>query len=640
MDKQPIIAKPEHCIDEMLHDLEHGKEKGTTTHILDIDRAWKWRKTEFNIWSGYSNEGKALHIETVIPTTEGPAFMRDLKVGDRVFDEKGVPCNIIAVTEVMYGRPCYKITFSDNTWIIADANHQWVVDDMQSRASKFRQTRRGPLKKKGKDQRDKCLQSSTLRTVDMLHSLKINEKCNYSVSLCEPVQYEKQELELDPYLLGVWLGDGTRDNGQITSADDEILEHFRQGGFDVTKHKNKYAYGVLKLRVKLRRMRLLRNKHIPWEYLHSSVEDRLALLQGLMDTDGFCDHLGRCEFTSVDWHLAEHVHQLMSSLGIKVYRTNDDAMLNGRRISDRYRLRFKTTLPVFRLKRKLERQQKARGPKNNCRIITSIEPIESVPVKCIEVDSPSHMYLCTEHFIPTHNSSMLRYLSLIKAFKDGWKFLFSAPEDFPAKEFYDDMIHTVAGSSTDRENPRCISRKEYLKAYEKIREHFVFLYLRPPHNTVQEVLDEADKVIAKEKIDVFIMDPLIKFARPKDIPDRDDIYAAHITTICTDFARDHNISQHLVMHQLTPRRQETGFYPEPNMYSIKGGGTWSDGTDNILTVWRPKYAKDKLDTEVWFSSQKIKKQKLVGIPQTVKMHFDRKSNRYIDYETKKDLFDF
>lgn len=76
------------------------------------------------------------------------------------------------------------------------------------------------------------------------------------------------------------------------------------------------------------------------------------------------------------------------------------------------------------------------------------------------------------------------------------------------------------------------------------------------------------------------------------------------------------------------------------MYSIKGGGTWSDGTDNILSIWRPFYAKDKLSTEVVFASQKIKKQKLVGIPQEFPMRFDRRTNRFIDGKTNEDLFNF
>ncbi len=94
------------------------------------------------------------------------------------------------------------------------------------------------------------------------------------------------------------------------------------------------------------------------------------------------------------------------------------------------------------------------------------------------------------------------------------------------------------------------------------------------------------------------------------------------------------------MHQLTPRLQENNLYPKPTMYNIKGGGTWADGTDNILSIQRPLYASDKKDDEVLFTSQKIKKQKLVGIPQEFQMRFDRRTNRYINFNNSDDLYDF
>lgn len=237
-------------------------------------------------------------------------------------------------------------------------------------------------------------------------------------------------------------------------------------------------------------------------------------------------------------------------------------------------------------------------------------------------------------------SLFLRYLAIIKAIMAGWKFIFCAPEDFPPKEFFDDMIHTLSGLPTDPSNPNCIDRDLYLDMYTRIKDSFLFLYVNPPGNTIKGTLVEFEKALGDFKADAIVIDPLIKFARPKDMSERDDIYAAYITTIFTDFARLHNLSTHLVMHQLTPRILETGYYAKPSMYSIKGGGTWSDGTDNILSVWRPTYAKDKLSTEVIFASQKIKKQKLVGIPQDFKMKFDRRSNRYTDFITNRDLFDF
>lgn len=237
-------------------------------------------------------------------------------------------------------------------------------------------------------------------------------------------------------------------------------------------------------------------------------------------------------------------------------------------------------------------------------------------------------------------SLFIRFLAVIKAIEDKWKFLFSAPEDYPPEEFFDDLIHTYTGRSTDRDHPNFVGEETYLKAYEKLKEYFYFVYLKPPNNTIEDVLGQFKMLIDSVGADAAIIDPLMKFARPKEFMERDDIYASHVTTTCTDFARDNDIALGLVIHQLTPRLNDQGLYPCPSPYQIKGGGSWTDGSDNILSIWRPLYAKDKMDTEVCFTSHKIKKQKLVGIPQQVKMRFNRKTNRYINYETGEDLYPF
>ena len=240
-------------------------------------------------------------------------------------------------------------------------------------------------------------------------------------------------------------------------------------------------------------------------------------------------------------------------------------------------------------------------------------------------------------------SIFLKQLCLVKALKEDWKFIFCSPEDFPPDEFYDDIIHTLTGKTTDKDFglQRVVNEEDYNRAYELIKDKFIFLYIEPPHNNIRSVLEEFRRIHKETPVDGCIIDPLLKFARPKDMADsRDDIYAAYIGSICVDFARQTNTSLHMVMHQVTPQIQEDKKYPEPSMYRIKSGGSWADGTDNLLSVWRPNYALDKQDTEVQFSSQKIKKQKLVGIPQRFAMSFDRKSNRYKELDTQRDLFPF
>jgi len=239
-------------------------------------------------------------------------------------------------------------------------------------------------------------------------------------------------------------------------------------------------------------------------------------------------------------------------------------------------------------------------------------------------------------------SLFLKQLCLIKALEENKKFIFCSPEDFPANEFFDDFIHTLAGQTTDIYYglDRVVSEEVYTYCYNLIKDKFIFLYIEPPHNTIKGVLEEFKKICKQEDIFGCIIDPLLKFARPKDFPEKDDQYAAYIGSICVDFARQTNTSFHLVMHQTTPIMTDDKKYPEPSMYRIKGGGSWSDGFDNVLSVWRPNYAKDKIDSEVQFASQKIKKQKLTGIPQRFQMSFDRKTNRYCQFGTNTPIFNF
>lgn len=242
-------------------------------------------------------------------------------------------------------------------------------------------------------------------------------------------------------------------------------------------------------------------------------------------------------------------------------------------------------------------------------------------------------------------SQFLRFLSLIKALEEQragntWRFAFYAPEDYPAKEFFDDLIHTASGRSTDKDNPLFIGPELYKQTYDKIKDFFYFNYLRPPRNSLVRVLKSFVPLIKERDVKVCVVDPIIKVARPAKYLNADDKYAAYVTTLATDFTRAYNVSLHLVMHQVTPAIQENNLHPKPSMYRIKGGGTWADGTDNIMSIQRPMYAVDKVDDEVKFTSQKIKKQKLVGIPQEFQMRFDRKTNRYVKFSDGKDLYNF
>jgi hypothetical protein len=216
------------------------------------------------------------------------------------------------------------------------------------------------------------------------------------------------ELPIPPYTLGAWLGDGSSRNSQLTGQDAEIWERIERDGFKVVHYKwDRIAHNILGLATPLRKAGLLQNKHIPEIYLRSGVGQRLALLQGLMDTDGHAALDGGCEFDNINERLAMGVLELALSLGIKATILKGTAKLNGVTISDKWRVRFTTSLPVFGMQRKLERLNQSPRRTTLFRYLIGCEKVESVDTRCIAVDSPTRQYLAGSSLIPTHNTDVV-----------------------------------------------------------------------------------------------------------------------------------------------------------------------------------------------------------------------------------------
>lgn len=362
--------------------------------------------------------GKALALDTPIPTPHGWTTMGELRDGDEVFDESGKPCRVTHAHAVMHGRPCYEIEFSDGTKVVADEEHLWSTWDKAARKN----VRRNPSGAHGAKVR------TTRQIIDTLTAGTKDEN-NHSIPCAGAVQYPEARLRLDPYMLGAWLGDGDSRCAALTCGDEE-LPHFsaavekligakphmtqdpRTGAWRVAITGGRGCeHGFQK---GLRELNLLANKHIPRAYLQGSVAQRLALMQGLMDTDGsIFEHAGNCEFTSVNKRLADDVLELALSLGIKATLITGTAKLNGRDCGAKYRVRFTTAMQVFRLPRKAEKNLRARKFRVDHRFIVAVRPVESVPVRCITVDSPNALYLCSRAFIATHNTQLAK-VSLIK----------------------------------------------------------------------------------------------------------------------------------------------------------------------------------------------------------------------------------
>ena len=316
--------------------------------------------------------GCALSLDTKIPTVSGWTTMGDINVGDKIFDELGKQCSVTFVTDVMYEHDCYEVTFSDNSTIIADKDHRWFVDRYVGTTFKR-------------------FEQKVVTTGSMVNDFKHGKRNRYAINVCEPIDCEEKELKIDPYVLGYWLGDGNR----VDSVTQNIFFHKE------LKNIGSYPFKI-----------------IPVEYLRASKEQRLSLLQGLMDSDGSISKDGTCEFYNTDKNLLAQVYELIASLGLKPvcsFRKTKGGVVGGRQIVadkeiGKVTFRAYSDLLVARLKRKNNNQavisSEKRVSETKRRRIVDIKKVDSVPVRCIQVDSPTHLYLCGEAFIPTHNTEI------------------------------------------------------------------------------------------------------------------------------------------------------------------------------------------------------------------------------------------
>src|SRR5205814_1693751 len=162
-------------------------------------------------------EGKALAIDTPIPSPGGWRVMGELHPGDQIFDELGHPTTVMTATPVMQDRPCREVEFSDGQVITADLSHRWLTTSKSER-------------KRGRP-------GSVRTTGEIAQTLRAGDEWNHHVALAGPVRYPCQQLPVDPYALGIWLGDGTATKAEVTvgRGDGQILDEIAKAGYAVWK---------------------------------------------------------------------------------------------------------------------------------------------------------------------------------------------------------------------------------------------------------------------------------------------------------------------------------------------------------------------------------------------------------------------
>ncbi|MBM7847090.1 replicative DNA helicase [Arthrobacter roseus] len=418
--------------------------------------------------------GKALALDTPVPTPTGWTTMGDITPGQEVLAMDGTPTRVTAATDSMADRLCYKVTFDDGSTIVADAEHQWLTDDRASRKSKQAAS---VNVSRGWNQRMFAAVRTTEEIAASVRCTTKDNRLNHSVATASTLKLPSASLPIGPYTLGAWLGDGHSKAARITTADVEVLMRIGGEGY-LTPHVDGITYGIQlpvesflfegvcvvcakpfsnkvrhvrtcsqscggkarfisrpvakstcidcgqecagglrcqpcrlhhgSFQALLRSSGVLGNKHIPMQYLRSSEGQRRDLLAGLLDSDGTVTSSGCVQFAVTSQQLALGTRELIHTLG---YRTGwSERQVRGRSVesSTSFTITFATSDVVFGLTRKqiLHKERDARPtPKRKQRFISAVEKVPSVPVRCIQVEHPSHLFLAGPAFIPTHNST-------------------------------------------------------------------------------------------------------------------------------------------------------------------------------------------------------------------------------------------
>ncbi|MEO3765748.1 replicative DNA helicase [Streptomyces sp. B5E4] len=439
-----------------------GQMSGVPTGFTDLDSLTNGlHPGQMIVVAARPAMGKALALDTPLPTPTGWTTMGEVQVGDYLLDAKGRPTRVVAATDVMTGRPCYEIEFSDGAKIVADADHQWLTWDRNTRKAydhavpgaaaypdDWPSWSRPPLSARpyAAGERDQMRawrasgptsaqigaglgrtatavqqqwsrpepESRVVRprtTAEIAGTLRVHHEHNHAIPAAQPLACPETELPVDPYVLGCLLGDGgTAGSGRVACdpRDREwLMREFRAAGREVVSSGSAGHFGVRGLTETWRSLSLSAGKHIPPAYLRASFEQRLALVQGLVDSGGHVDGHGAYRFTNTSRALIDGFHELVVTLGCvpQIHRRTGRTGA-GRPSADSWEVIVPTSLPLARMPRKARSARRQGKREQVTRYITAVTPLDSVPVRCVQVEHPDHLYLASRSMVPTHNSTL------------------------------------------------------------------------------------------------------------------------------------------------------------------------------------------------------------------------------------------
>lgn len=213
--------------------------------------------------------------------------------------------------------------------------------------------------------------------------------------------------------------------------------------------------------------------------------------------------------------------------------------------------------------------------------------------------------LCTGYGNHGKSFFMLQ-LMLIKSIYDGWKWAVFSPENFPANDFYDDLIEMFVGKWL-----KDMSEEEYIEACLFIDQHIFYVYPDNQHD-IQSIHEKFRHLVLKKGVDGVMVDPFNQLDHNQKAFQREDQYLSEVFKDIKRFALLNNISYNIVAHPKNPTYQQDKSLPIVDMYDIAGGAAWGNKMDNILSYYRPNFHVDKNSPQVSVYVQKLKRKRTGG----------------------------
>lgn len=443
--------------------------------------------------------GKAQPLNSKVLTPTGWKTMGDIVVGDVVVGPTGNVANVIGVFP-QGNKDIYEIEFHDGSKTRACKEHLWKT--------KF------PKKLHTGATEDRIV--STMDIIEFLERKKsgVHTPGNVSIPLCAPIDTNHPPTQpLDPYLIGLLLGDGCLKNTPIfTSSDTELVEEAEDKLTELNVTLKYTGYGYDYRICKPDRSNWIKNdlieiltslglygtssytKFIPSVYKQGSVEQRLSLLQGLMDTDGTVDKRGNCSYSTSSNALASDVQELCWSLGMVCTKTKKITNIGTE--SNTLFIRCNHPKQLFRLKRKQDRcpQTHSDGRVELTRRVVSVTKVSNEPAQCIMLDSNDHLYI-TDDYIVTHNTIMTA--ALVDAYHKKNTFLKTlviVPSSDLVMQTREDLIFfglnvgEYSGDVKDINHPHVVSTWQALQKNGTLMKEFDLVVVDEAHGLKGQVL--------------------------------------------------------------------------------------------------------------------------------------------------------